>query len=58
MVEMEKAKAEGAAEEIKIVLGWILDTKRLLVSLPEHKYIAWTSQIDELLNQKTVSNKS
>ena len=46
MVEMEKAAIEGPAEEIKIVLGWKIDTRRLLVSLPEHKFIAWTAQID------------
>ena len=56
MVEMEKAAIEGPAEEIKIVLGWKIDTRRLLVSLPEHKFIAWTTQIDETLKNKTVSN--
>ena len=49
--------AEGAAEEKKICLGWLLDTRRLLVSLPDHKTIAWTAQIDTILNQQTVSEK-
>ena len=58
MIEIDKAKAEGAAEEIKIVLGWTLETRRLLISLPKHKFIAWSSQIDSILENKSVSNKS
>lgn len=50
-------KVEGAAEEQKICLGWMLDTRRLIVSLPNHKTIGWKSQIDTILNQKTVSEK-
>jgi len=56
MVEKKKTEIEGPAEELKICLGWIIDTRRLLVSLPHHKYIAWTSQIDNILQNKTVSN--
>ena len=58
MVEMEKAAAEGPAEEIKIVLGWRIHTRRLLISLPDHKFIAWSAQIDMTLSKKTVSNKT
>ena len=58
MVEMEKAAAEGPAEEIKIVLGWRIDTRRLLISLPDHKFIAWSAQIDMTLSKPTVSNKT
>ena len=45
MVEEDKTKVEGAAEERKICLGWILDTRRLEVQLPDHKNIGWKSQI-------------
>ena len=58
MIEPEKAKAEGPAEEVKIILGWTIDTRRLLISLPKHKFIGWTSQIDSVLDSKTVSNKT
>ena len=57
IVAIDKMKAEGAAEERKICLGWMIDTKKLLVSLPDHKTIGWISQIDAILHNKTVSEK-
>ena len=57
IVAVDKMKAEGAAEERKICLGWMLDTRRLLVSLPDHKAIGWKMQIDMILKNKTVSEK-
>ena len=36
IVASDKMKAEGAAEERKICLGWMIDTRRLLISLPDH----------------------
>ena len=57
ILAIDKMKAEGAAEERKICLGWMLDTRRLLVSLPDHKTIEWKSQIDSLLMQKSASEK-
>ena len=57
ILAIDKMKAEGAAEERKICLGWMLDTRRLLVSLPDHKTIGWKSQIDSLLKQKSASEK-
>ena len=52
-----KLKAEGALEETKIVLGWMLDTRRLLISLPTHKYIAWTGQISNMIKTKRTTSK-
>ena len=57
ILAIDKMKAEGAAEERKICLGWMLDTRRLLVSLTDHKTIGWKSQIDSLLKQKSASEK-
>ena len=37
MIEKSKIIAEGAAEETKIILGWLFDTRRLKISLPNHK---------------------
>ena len=36
----DKMEAEGAAEEVKKCLGWILNTRSLQVKLPLHKAIA------------------
>ena len=57
MIEGKKMEAEGAAEERKICLGWLLDTRSLLVKLPDHKTIGWKSQIDTILSRKSVSEK-
>ena len=56
-VAEDKMIAEGAAEERKICLGWLLDIRSLRVQLPRHKVIAWKHQINTLLLNTTVSNK-
>ena len=56
MVEEDKTKAEGATEDRKISLGWILDT-RLLVQLPDHENIGWKSQIQKILAARSVGSK-
>ena len=38
-------------------MGWLLNTRKLLVKLPAHKAIAWTSQINNTLGNRSVSNK-
>ena len=40
IVANDKMEAEGAAEEEKICLGWLLDTREIMVRLPSHKAIA------------------
>ena len=57
LIADDKNDAEGAPEERKICLGWLLDTRKLTVSLPTHKYKAWSTQITDMLDQKTVSEK-
>ena len=57
IVAIDKMKAEGAAEERKICLGWMIDTRRLLVSLSDHKTIGWINQKNAILHNKTVSEK-
>jgi hypothetical protein len=57
LISDDKNDAEGAPEETKVCLGWILDTRRLLVSLPFHKFKAWDSQLIQVLSQKSVSDK-
>jgi hypothetical protein len=50
--EMEacnKLEAEVGLEECKTILGWLVDTFCLLLSLPNNKFIAWTAIIKELI---------
>ena len=44
-----KIIAEAGSEEIKIILGWILNFKTLIIALPKNKYVAWKEAILEIL---------
>ena len=57
IIAIDKMKAEGAAEERMICSGWMIDTRRLLVSLPDHKTTGWISRIDSLLENQTAGEK-
>ena len=57
MESRSKLEAEARAEEIKIVLGWQFDTRRLLISLPSNKAKAWINEIDEMLELKKAAAK-
>ena len=54
----DKTEAEGAPAERKIVLGWMVDTRQLLVSLPSHKFIAWSNEIHTLMRQQSVNSNT
>ena len=41
MEARENFLAKAGAEEIKIILGWILNFRTLTIALPENKYVAW-----------------
>ena len=58
LISDEKNEAEGAPEEVKICLGWQINTRKLLVSLPSHKYHAWNLQIEEVIQAKSVNYKT
>lgn len=58
IIALNKNSAEGEANEEKLTLGWILDTRRLRVKLPSHKQVAWSSQIRENLTRTTMSLKT
>ena len=40
---------------MKITLGWELDSRRLLIKLPEHKHKAWSSQVESFISRKTTN---
>ena len=51
LASIKKLLAEGTPAEIACVLGWDMDTRQLLLSLPKPKFLAWTNDIDQLLAQ-------
>ena len=51
MIKPSKVKAAGALEDIKIVLGWVYNTRTLCLSLPELEFIACTKTIQDILSK-------
>jgi hypothetical protein len=45
MTAEKKLMAESLLEEIKMMLGWVLDTRRLMISLTMEKYLGWAAGI-------------
>jgi hypothetical protein len=52
MLSILKLVAEGSPSEQQIVLGWLPDTRRLLVSLPSDKHEAWLGTINRIIKDK------
>jgi hypothetical protein len=52
MISITKLIAELGMSEQKIILGWLYDSRRLLISLPREKYLAWSNQVKDLLRRK------
>jgi hypothetical protein len=46
---------EGTPAEEQIILGWTIETRRLIVRLPGNKFIAWSVDIAEILRTETVT---
>jgi hypothetical protein len=39
----DKLKAKAGLSKMKMILGWVFDFRHHLISLPENKFIAWTT---------------
>jgi hypothetical protein len=53
ILSIPKLLAEGSPAERQIVLGWMIDARRLLISLPEDKFQAWVASIDNTIVNAT-----
>ena len=49
LVSLSKLLAESNLSEIKIFLGWKLDTRRLMISLPADKYKVWKDNLQIMI---------
>ena len=58
MVSIDKCVAEGAPAEVRICLEWELNTRALLVTLPSHKCIAWSSQVTQFIDCSSTKLKN
>ena len=55
IIANDKNGAEGAPEEVNIILGWQIDCRKMTASLPSHKFKAWSSKVSSFFNRKTAS---
>ena len=49
LMALKKLLAEGGLEETKTLLGWFLNTRWLLITLPDAKFHAWKNSILKIL---------
>jgi hypothetical protein len=52
LVSQPKLIAEGGPAEVQIVLGWTLNTRSLLVTLPADKFEAWTRDLRDIIARR------
>jgi hypothetical protein len=57
ILSLKKLLAEATPAERQTILGWIVDTRRLLIALPANKFKAWSASIGKLLQKDTVTHK-
>jgi hypothetical protein len=51
MAARKKLVAETGLTKIKIMLGWELDFRRMMIVLPDNKHIAYTRAINDMLER-------
>jgi len=57
IISLKKFKAEVQPSEVKIVLGWTINTRTLRIYLPKEKFKEWSTEIKNIINQPKVSMK-
>ena len=55
---IRKLRGEGTPDERKIVLGWLVDTRKFRVYLPRPKALDWLQQIDEITKAGKTNTKT
>jgi hypothetical protein len=58
MVAKDKLTAEGGLSEIKTILIWHFNFRTPTVTLPEHKFIAWSAKSQQLISSSKLSKKA
>jgi len=58
IISLKKLSAEGTPSEVKIVLGWTINTRNLRIYLPEDKYKTWTQEISIILTTEKVKKNN
>ena len=58
MEARNKLESETPLEEMKMILGWLINFRRLLIFLPDNKFTAWTKAIEVILNERKSNRKN
>ena len=56
VVSVEKWKAEGIPREVQIVLGWLINTRKMLLCLPLDKYMVYLKDIELIISRQGLMN--
>ena len=57
MEARNKLESEALLEEQKVILGWLVDFRRLLICLPENKFVAWSEAIRKMIKDEILTAK-
>jgi hypothetical protein len=49
--------AEGGLSETKMILGWLFNFRTLIIFLPDHKLIAWSTAIEDMISLKCTNSQ-
>ncbi len=55
IISLKKLNAEGSLQESKTILGWVINSRSLQISLPDQKLHGWVKDIDTILSSKKSS---
>lgn len=58
IISLNKFATEGQMEQTKVILGWLLNTRWMSISLPTDKQNRWVSDIDKLISAPRVKHKN
>ena len=53
ILSLRKLLGEGQLFETKTLLGWLVDTRRFIISLDQDKFLRWNQEIEKLFNPTT-----
>jgi hypothetical protein len=56
IISAKKLQAEGTFKEVKVVLGWVINIRSLLVSLPHDKHTKWSLDINKMIFSRETSH--
>ena len=53
-LSLNKLLLEGTSSELMIVFGWLIDTRQLLLRLPQDKFDRWRKELRDLLGEPRI----